>query len=166
MITLVVISLLLCTKYFLLIQQETFQQDIMAYARRSRRRTRKRKSSTRRRKYSRKRISSKRKHAMRGGEAKIPHPPPLPPLGTEYTRKHHFTKPVLPPIGYVPPTYSTVDSSIPDWRERRNTFIENTGRKHRSMSGQFHYPKPKLTPWQKLKKGLFGEKQQWPPVFM
>lgn len=138
----------------------------MVYRRRMRRTSRKRKSRTTRRRMTR------RRRSMHGGDADhsenyepfTPSPPSLPPLRAPYLRSN-WKKPILPPIGQRAQQRQTFGSSIPDWRERRPTFIENVGRKHREMSGQFHYPKRKLTPWEKIK-GLFvKDSRPWPPVF-
>jgi hypothetical protein len=51
--------------------------------------------------------------------------------------------------------------------QRRNTFVENVGRQHRSMSGQFHYPtrESRYTPWEKVKYFFTKDTRQYPPVF-
>src|SRR4051812_36068533 len=91
------------------------------------------KKSHSRRRYSRRRSSSR---VYRGGNRFVPKPPPLPPAATPYRRQNIFSKPVLPPIGnqFIENKY------IPDWKERRNTFVEFQDRKSRNLSGQFHYP--------------------------
>ena len=142
--------------------------------RRTKRTSRKRHNrTTLKRRYSRRHSRHRRysrKMSYRGGEGNrwsAPIPPPLPPMGTHYDRSSRYLKPVLPPIAAATnmPLYA---DKFPDWRERRNTFVEMQDRKSRNMSGQFHYPSREstYTPWEKVKYAFKKDTRPWPPVFL
>jgi hypothetical protein len=103
---------------------------------------------------------------MHGGQELVPTPPStLPPVQPHYQRPFRY-KQVLPPILPTGPA-AQFNPIVPDWRQRRNTFVEMQDRQSRRMSGQFHYPtrKSRYTPWEQFKYTFIKDKRPWPPVF-
>lgn len=122
-------------------------------------------SKSYRRKYSshRRRSSKRHRKSFHGGDFE-PRPPSLAPMGPYYERKN-IKKPLVPPISS--PTGSFESQYIPEWRTRRNTFVEMQDRKNRERSGTFAYPsrESRYSPWEKVKYAFVKDKRPYPPVF-